>query len=612
MDGIRGHGRTPTPGHEDIALRSRPTASTSAAEGVNPADAARIEEIARIQSTLEKESTGGAEVREHMHEVAVTLHDEMGQSADDVRSVIKSARQSDKGTSALAEAAIGMAYGLSGLPGDLAGKALARQLNLEPGTQAHDFVTGLTGGLTAVAFKAVVSKLVDNSLRDGKWMQADKDALKPFMQEVMKRHYSLGHKVQQAGLGGAGYNLRNPVTAAISAGTQKFAENAPRAQPMKIFEAAGKAGYLINQAAGLVFTTGAGAASGVAQNHFDHLNGAEYLFGRNDWKDRYEALASGRKHSADGGRFDALANNVKTPKTWLNAIRNLVALSQLVEGFALGGGLGLANMSKSGASKAIASSMAKGLGSVDDVMKNPTNRMIRELAGQGAYIPVAAGAYFSQGAAAIAYDELKKAVKNKLGLNDESSTSSSSSSTTDTTDGDAPVSSGARTPDGTPAPSTGTEARTPDGTPAPSTGTEARTPDGTPAPSTGTPTKGPSEEGESDSDSVHSHHSGPLRHTPPERSSEMRTAADTRAWWHAFPGLADIKSPQPENLTRAEAETIVAVLEAEAEKMSERIAGMIPLPDSLPTSSASSVTSGSSEAAGPAGSPEPEEAKKAS
>ncbi|MCX2193124.1 hypothetical protein LD112_11600 [Pantoea agglomerans] len=200
----------------------------------------------------------------------------------------------------------------------------------------------------------------------------------------------------------------------------------------------------------------------------------------------------------------------------------------------------------------------------------------------------------------------------------------------DATEEEAPVSSGARTPEGapapsvgteartpagTPAPSVGTEARTPEGTPAPSVGTEARTPAGTPAPSTGTRAKGPSEEGESDSDSVHSHNSGPLRNTPPERSSEMRTAGDTSAWWHSFPDLANIKSPQPEKLTQADYEAIIAVLEAEAEKMSERIAEMIPLPDSLPTSSASSVTSGSSassEAAGPAGSPEPEETKKAS
>ncbi|MBK0018056.1 hypothetical protein [Kosakonia sp. S42] len=671
MEINRSHGRTPTPGHEDIALRSRTAASTSAAAVVDPTQAARLQEIARIERTLETESVGGAEVREHMHGVAVRLA-EMGETADDVATVIQNARKNDKGTSALAEAAMGLAYGLSGMPGDLAGKALAQKLNLEPGTPGHDFVTGLTGGLTAVAFKAVVSKLVDNSLKDGKWMQADKEALEPFMQEVMKRHGSTGHKVKNAALGGSGYNMRNPVTAAISAGTQKLAENAPSTKPVEILKGIGKPGYLINQGAGLLLTTGAGAASGVVQNQFDHLHGAEYLFGRHDWQERYMALASGRKHSAEGGRFDALKNNLTTPKNWGKAVLNLVALSQLVEGFALGGGLGLANMSKSAASKAMASSMSKGLGSVNDVMKNSTNRAIRELAGQGAYLPVAAVAYFSQGAAAIAYDAMKKATKNALGLGDGSSTSSSSSTNTDTTDGSAHLTSGERTPEGTsasvsgtearastasPAPEAGTEARastespaTEAGTearastaspasepgtearastasPAPEAGTEARASTESPAPEVstgarastetpaaiaGTRTKTPSEASKPDSASVHSKASGALPKTPSEYLHALLEEMDPQELLRAFPEREDILTPRPERITPAMFAAIIEHLEAEAEKMSERIAEMIPLPDSLPTSSASSVASGpsaSSEAAAPAGSPEPEAAK---
>ncbi|WP_367165495.1 hypothetical protein [Kosakonia cowanii] len=597
----------------------------------------------------------------------------MGETADDVATVIQNARKNDKGTSALAEAAMGLAYGLSGMPGDLAGKALAHKLNLEPGTPGHDFVTGLTGGLTAVAFKAVVSKLVDNSLKDGKWMQADKEALEPFMQEVMKRHESTGHKVKNAALGGSGYNMRNPVTAAISAGTQKLAENAPSTKPVGILKGIGKPGYLINQGAGLLLTTGAGAASGVVQNQFDHLHGAEYLFGRHDWQERYMALASGRKHSAEGGRFDALKNNLTTPKNWGKAVLNLVALSQLVEGFALGGGLGLANMSKSAASKAMASSMSKGLGSVDDVMKNSTNRAIRELAGQGAYLPVAAVAYFSQGAAAIAYDAMKKAAKNALGLGDGSSTSSSSSSTnTDTTDGSAHLTSGERTPEGTSASVSGTEARASTASPAPEAGTEARAsrespapevstearastdspapevstearastdspapeagtearastespaPEGgtgarasteTPAAIAGTRTKTPSEASKPDSASVHSKASGALPKTPSEYLHALLEELDPQELLRAFPEREDILTPHPERITPAMFAAIIEHLEAEAEKMSERIAEMIPLPDSLPTSSASSVASGpsaSSEAAAPAGSPAPEAAK---
>ena len=546
MEINRSHGRTPTPGHEDIALRSRTAASTSAAAGVDPTQAARLQEIARIERTLETESVGGAEVREHMHGVAVRLA-EMGETADDVATVIQNARKNDKGTSALAEAAMGLAYGLSGMPGDLAGKALAQKLNLEPGTPGHDFVTGLTGGLTAVAFKAVVSKLVDNSLKDGKWMQADKEALEPFMQEVMKRHESTGHKVKNAALGGAGYNMRNPVTAAISAGTQKLAENAPSTKPVEILKGIGKPGYLINQGAGLLLTTGAGAASGVVQNQFDHLHGAEYLFGRHDWQERYMALASGRKHSAEGGRFDALKNNLTTPKNWGKAVLNLVALSQLVEGFALGGGLGLANMSKSAASKAMASSMSKGLGSVDDVMKNSTNRAIRELAGQGAYIPVAAVAYFSQGAAAIAYDAMKKAAKNALGLGDGSRTSSSSSTNTDTTDGSAHLTSGERTPEGTSAPEAGTEARASTEPPAPEAGTEARASTETPAPEAGTEARASTE-------------------TPaPEAGTEARASTESPAPEAGTEARASTASPAPEAGTEARASTASPAPEAGTE-----------------------------------------------
>ncbi|AST68513.1 hypothetical protein BFG07_07385 [Kosakonia cowanii] len=562
MEINRSHGRAPTPGHEDIALRSRTAASTSAAAGVDPTQAARLQEIARIERTLETESVGGAEVREHMHGVAVRLA-EMGETADDVATVIQNARKNDKGTSALAEAAMGLAYGLSGMPGDLAGKALAQKLNLEPGTPGHDFVTGLTGGLTAVAFKAVVSKLVDNSLKDGKWMQADKEALEPFMQEVMKRHESTGHKVKNAALGGSGYNMRNPVTAAISAGTQKLAENAPSTKPVEILKGIGKPGYLINQGAGLLLTTGAGAASGVVQNQFDHLHGAEYLFGRHDWQERYMALASGRKHSAEGGRFDALKNNLTTPKNWGKAVLNLVALSQLVEGFALGGGLGLANMSKSAASKAMASSMSKGLGSVDNVMKNSTNRAIRELAGQGAYIPVAAVAYFSQGAAAIAYDAMKKAAKNALGLGDGSSTSSSSSSTnTDTTDGSAHLTSGERTPEGTSASVSGTEARASTASPAPEAGTEARASTESPAPEVSTEARASTA---SPAPEVGTEARASTASPAPEAGTEARASTASPAPEAGTEARASTASPAPEVSTEARASTASPAPEAGTE-----------------------------------------------
>ncbi|MGP3591662.1 hypothetical protein [Vagococcus sp. WN89Y] len=483
MDVRGSHGHTPVPGHDTIELATRNT--TSAAATVDRAAAARNEEIGRIAHALEDKCTGGAEIRDYLREIAVVLHDEMGQTADDVKDVIKNAHHHDRNTSALAEGAIGLTYALSGMPGDLIGKGIASAMGLQGGTPAHDFVTGLAGGLTAVGFKAVLSKVIGNSLQNGKWMQADMDALAPVMQEVMKKRNTLGHQFKQAALGGTGYDIRNPFTGAVSTGTQMLEENAPRAKPMGILEGARQAGYLGNQATGLALTIGAGALSGVIQNRFDNMHGAEFLFGRNDWQERYQALSSGRKHSAEGGRFDELKQNAKTPKTWLDAMRNLVALSQIAEGIGLGTGLGVANITKGAARTSLTSALAHAPATAQELMKNPSFRAIREGVGQAAYLIPAAGAYFEQGAAGIMYNELKRAVLNKLHPAEENESSSSSTSTTTE---DSPVSSGARTPDGSPpeseAASVGTLARTPDGSPpeseAASVGTLARTPDGSP------------------------------------------------------------------------------------------------------------------------------------
>jgi len=539
---------------------------------------------------------------------------------------------------AKAKGAIGMTYALSGVPGDLVGKGIASAMKLEPGTPMHNFVAGVAGGMTAVAFKAVLTRVIGSSIQDSRWMQADMDALEPLMKDEAEKRETFGHKLKMTALGGTGFNVRNPVTGGISSATQLLPENKPRPEPLGIIQGALKPGYAINQIAGFGLTSAAGALSGVVENYYDNLHGAEFLFGRNDWKDRYMSLSSGHTNSGEGSHFDAVWEHAKAPKRWVEGVTTLSALSavasETMEALGLGIGAGAARVTKGGAEKLFTSGKTSAAETALDLANKSGFRVSRESIGNAAALVPNAYSYLQQGVFGLLYQEAERAVANKL-----------HPKPADATEEEAPVSSGARTPEGapapsvgteartpagtpapsvgteartpegTPAPSVGTEARTPEGTPAPSVGTEARTPAGTPAPSTGTRAKGPSEQGESDSDSVHSHNSGPLRNTPPERSSEMRTAGDTSAWWHSFPDLANIKSPQPEKLTQADYEAIIAVLEAEAEKMSERIAEMIPLPDSLPTSSASSVTSGSSassEAAGPAGSPEPEETKKAS
>lgn len=606
MDGIR---RTPSPvHHETIEMPTRGGPSTTEVTATTPAARARSAEISRITATLHNACKGGENVRDYLAGIAVTLHDELHQTDDQVKDVIKLAHSCDTMIMAKAKGAIGMTYALSGVPGDLVGKGIASAMKLEPGTPMHNFVAGVAGGMTAVAFKAVLTRVIGSSIQDSRWMQADMDALEPLMKDEAEKRETFGHKLKMTALGGTGFNVRNPVTGGISSATQLLPENKPRPEPLGIIQGALKPGYAINQIAGFGLTSAAGALSGVVENYYDNLHGAEFLFGRNDWKDRYMSLSSGHTNSGEGSHFDAVWEHAKAPKRWVEGVTTLSALSavasETMEALGLGIGAGAARVTKGGAEKLFTSGKTSAAETALDLANKSGFRVSRESIGNAAALVPNAYSYLQQGVFGLLYQEAERAVANKL-----------HPKPADATEEEAPVSSGARTPEGAPAPSVGTEARTPAGTPAPSVGTEARTPAGTPAPSTGTRAKGPSEEGESDSDSVHSHNSGPLRNTPPERSSEMRTAGDTSAWWHSFPDLANIKSPQPEKLTQADYEAIIAVLEAEAEKMSERIAEMIPLPDSLPTSSASSVTSGSSassEAAGPAGSPEPEETKKAS
>lgn len=603
MDGIR---RPPSPLHNDM-IEMTPRGGPSATEltVTTPASRARSEEIGRITNTLHKACKGGADVREYLTEIAVTLHDELKQTDDQVKDVINLATQYDTMIMAKAKGAIGMTYALSGVPGDLVGKAIASAMKLEPGTPMHNFVAGVAGGMTAVAFKAVLTRVIGSSIQDSRWMQADVDKLHPVMKEEVERRDTLGHKLKMTALGGTGFNVRNPVTGGISSSTQLLAENEPRAKPLGIIQGALKPGYVINQIAGFSLTSAAGALSGVVENYFDDLHGAEFLFGRDDWKDRYTALSDGRTNSGKGSHLNAVWDHAKSPQKWVEGVTTLSALSavasETMEALGLGVGAGAARVAKGGAEALFTANKTSAAQTALELVKNPAFRASREGVGNAAALLPNAYSYLQQGVFGLAYQEIERAVANKL-----------HPAAADITEEGG---SGARTPDGTPAPSVGTEARTPDGTPAPSVGTEARTPDGTPAPSTGTRTKVPSEAAASDSDSVFSQHSGSLRNTPPGRSQAMRTAGDTNAWWQAFPGLANIKNPKPEKLTQAHFEEIINSLETEAERMSERIAEMIPLPDSLPTSSASSVASGSSassEAAGPAGSPEPEESKKAS
>lgn len=633
MEGIR---RPTSPvQHDAIELASRGGPSTSAVATTTPAARARLAEIGRIANTLHNACRGGADVHEYLDDIAVALHDDLHQTDDQVKDVLKFARSCDTMIMAKAKGAIGMTYALSGVPGDLVGKGIASAMKLEPGTPMHNFVAGVAGGMTAVAFKAVLTRVIGSSIQDSRWMQADMDALHPLMQEEAKKRDTFLHKLKMTALGGTGFNVRNPITGGISSATQLLPENKPRPEPMGIIQGALKPGYAINQIAGFGLTSGAGSLSGVVENYYDNLHGAEFLFGRNDWKDRYMALSNGKKNSGEGSHFDAVWAHAKSPKRWVEGVTTLSALSvvasEAMEALGLGTGAGAARVAKGGFEKIFTDGQKGAAEAALELAKKGSFRASRESVGNAAALIPNAYSYFQQGLFGLLYKEAEGAVANKLRPKAAATTGEG-----------APVSSGARPPAGEPpvaGPSTEpqapdeearrespvVEARRESSPEAPVV--EARRESSPEAPVIEVPRESspqaPAVEarrsdspaaGESDSASVHSHTSGPLRNTPPGRSPEMRRS-DTYAWWQTFPGLANIKSPRPEHLTQADYEAIIALLETEAEKMSERIAEMIPLPDSLPTSSASSAASGSSassEAAGPAGSPEPEEPKKAS
>lgn len=661
MEGIR---RPASPvQHDAIELASRGGPSTSAVATTTPAARARLAEIGRIANTLHNACRGGADVHEYLDDIAVALHDDLHQTDDQVKDVLKFARSCDTMIMAKAKGAIGMIYALSGVPGDLVGKGIASAMKLEPGTPMHNFVAGVAGGMTAVAFKAVLTRVIGSSIQDSRWMQADMDSLHPLMQEEAKKRDTFLHKLKMTALGGTGFNVRNPITGGVSSATQLLPENKPRPEPMGIIQAALKPGYAINQIAGFGLTSGAGSLSGVVENYYDNLHGAEFLFGRNDWKDRYMALSNGKKNSGEGSHFDAVLAHAKSPKRWVEGVTTLSALSVVasegMEALGLGTGSGAARVAKGGFEKIFTDGQKGAAETALELAKKGSFRASRESVGNAAALIPNAYSYFQQGLFGLLYKEAESAVANKLRPKAAA-----------TIEEEAPVSSGARPPAGEP-PVAGpsTEAEVPaeetrrESPEAPEVEARRESPEApvveipresspqapevearresTPdapevearreslpeaevveipresspqAPAVDARRSDSPAAGESDSASIHSHTSGPLRNTPPGRSPEMRRG-DTYAWWQTFPGLASIKSPQPEKLTQADYEAIIALLESEAEKMSERIAEMIPLPDSLPTSSASSAASGSSassEAAGPAGSPEPEEPKKAS
>jgi len=345
-------------------------------------------------------------------EKATALHDELGQKPSDVEAVIKKGYEFDRVTKAFEGAVGALGYALSDVPGDLIGKGICHQLGLQPGTHVHDMVSGMAGGMTAVGFKAVLEKVFANSVKDTKWLQADMDALEPYMQEVVKKRDNGVHKVSQAAMGGSGFDVRNIFTGSVAVGTQALPENDPHAPPSGILESTTKPGYIGNKVVGGFLTAAAGSFSGVVQNKYDRLHGAEFLFGRTDWKERYQALSKttmsdqiyngGKNRLATAGR-DAFT----TGDNWRAGLANLATPNQFAEKVALGVGLGLTNMAKTGARENVLADALSSTGlDRTSLLSSPAFRSRMEAAAQGANLGAAALAYFGQGLAGVSTTEL--------------------------------------------------------------------------------------------------------------------------------------------------------------------------------------------------------------
>ena len=425
-----------TSNQNNMELQQRGARPASGTAGVDGTGHARQEEISRIAHLLENYFPGGEEIRDNLHQKATVLHDEFGHTADDVKATIAKGDKLDRITSSLEGGANALGYALSGVPGDLIGKGIAQHLGLQGGTPMHDFVTGMAGGVTAVGLKAVLEKVLTDSLKDTKWMQADGEKLEPFMQDVMKKRDSALHKVGQAGMGGLGFDARNVVTGGLSAGTQTLKENDPRNNPPGILAGARKPGYVANQSVSTVLTVAAGSMSGVVQNKYNKLHGPEFLFGRTDWKERYQALAdtsvSGQLINGTKNRVTTAAKDAATLEKWGSGFANLVTFNQLSEMLALGAGLGGTNIAKSAARDGV---MTAAIGntptSPEDLLTNPAFRALREGAAQAANLPTAAVAYFGQGLAGLGSSAAMNIYSN-LRQSPADNTSETSSGTTDT------------------------------------------------------------------------------------------------------------------------------------------------------------------------------------
>ncbi|MCU5773106.1 hypothetical protein N5923_09870 [Erwiniaceae bacterium BAC15a-03b] len=288
--------------------------------------------ISELHNLLRDYFPGGEGMEELMHERATGL-DEMGYDRDSAKAVLSKGMKLDDITAAAEGALTTVSFAASGFPAETLSKAANLFFNTTKGSLTSDVIGGVMAGGSAIVLKAYSDKVLANAVKDAKWMVADHDKLEPVMQELVDRREGLGHSMQQALLGGTGFNARNLVTGSAAVGTAMVAE---------------KERLAANTTLGTALTPAAGALSSVVANRNNSLHGPEFLLGRTDWRERFQQLdqtsISGQMVSGTKDRLITAAQDMLTsPRQIAKGLMNPFSGNMVAETMTLAAGLGGVN-----------------------------------------------------------------------------------------------------------------------------------------------------------------------------------------------------------------------------------------------------------------------------
>lgn len=304
----------------------------SGARQTGEVDQARERNIGQLTELLRKSFPGGEGMAELIHSRATELH-EMGYDRDRTQAVIQKGLKMDRITSAAAGAITTLSFAVSAFPAEAVSKGATTLFGTQAGALSSDIIGGVMGGGGAMVLKAYSDKILANAVKDSKWMEADKAMLDPAMHAMVERREGLGQSMKQALVGGQGFNARNVVTGIAAT----LGANLPESERLKL-----------NTAMSTILTPAAGALSGVLTNGTNSLHGPEFLFGRTDWRERFEQLdnTSVNEQMYEGTKKrlqTALVDSLASPRQVTKGLTNLLSGPMVAEIMTLGSGLGGVN-----------------------------------------------------------------------------------------------------------------------------------------------------------------------------------------------------------------------------------------------------------------------------